>query len=622
MSEEIQTVGQALRLGVEHQQHGRLPEAARIYQGILGKNPNQPDALHLLGSVAVMTGQAEKGIDLIGRAIAINPSAAGYHNGMGIALATLGRNEEAIAAQRRAIELNPKLFNAWHNLGSVLAAEGRYEEAVESFKVAVQLKPADANVRNGLGVALLLSKRIDEAISEFEEVRRLSPNLVTVYMHLGTAYLECAMHDEAMACFDKALALEPPTANRLSTKIFAMHYQPGVDSAAILKVARQWDELVSAPLPRLVSSHADDRTADRKLRIGYVSPDFRDHPVGRSILPLLVNHDRGEFEIFCYSNAAREDSTTAKLRACDVVWRNIHRESDDRAAEMIRGDKIDVLVDLALHTVGHRLAVFARKPAPVQMSYLGYCSTTGMGAMDYRVTDGFIDPAGVDLGVYSERTIRLPRNYLGYVAAGEAPDVSPLPCLDGGDVTFGCLNKFAKCSADALEVWGRILQSVPKSRLIIHASDGKHLDRARERFERAGVVASRVEFIGKQDWPAYMRTYGRIDIGLDPFPYNGGVTTCEALSMGVPVITRSGDTGVGRVGRSILSNVGLSELIAQSRDEYVGLAVGLANDFDRLKRLRAELRARLVDSPMMDGAQLTQDIEAAYRDAWREYCAG
>jgi protein O-GlcNAc transferase len=622
MSEEIQTAGQALRLALEHQQHGQLAEAARIYQGILAKNPNQPDALHLLGTVAVMTGQAEKGIDLIGRAISINPSAAGYHNGLGIALAMLGRNDEAIAAQRRAIEIDPKLFNAWHNLGSVLASGGRYEEAVESFKVAVKLKPDDANVHNGLGVALLLSKRIDEAIAEFEEVRRLSPHFAQVYMHLGTAYLECAMHDEAMACFDKALALEPPTANRLSTKIFAMHYQPGADSTAILKTATQWDELVTAGLPRPAPPHSNDQTADRKLRIGYISPDFRDHPVGRSVLPLLAQHDRGQFEIFCYSSAAREDATTAKLRDCDVVWQNIYRLSDDRAAEMVRGDKIDILVDLALHTVGHRLSIFARKPAPVQMSYLGYCSTTGLKAMDYRVTDGYIDPPGGDPAVYSERTIRLPRNYLCYVPTGEAPDISPPPCLDSGIITFGCLNKFTKCSDSSLELWALILRAVPKSRLILHAMAGKHLDRLRERFERGGVSTSRLEFVDKHDWPRYMQAYARIDIALDPFPYNGGVTTCDALSMGVPVVTLSGDTGVGRVGRSILSNVGLPELIAETSETYLLLAVELANDVDRLKRLRAELRTRLMKSPMMDGRQLTRDIESVYRNAWREYCAG
>jgi predicted O-linked N-acetylglucosamine transferase (SPINDLY family) len=425
-----------------------------------------------------------------------------------------------------------------------------------------------------------------------------------------------------MACFDRALALEPPTANRLSTKIFAMHYQPGEDSVGILKTARQWDELVTAPLPRPALPHANDRTTDRKLRIGYVSPDFRDHPVGRSILPLLAHHDRGEFEIYCYSSATREDSTTAKLRACDVVWQNIHRLNDDRAAEMVRNDRIDILVDLALHTVGHRLALFARKPAPVQMTYLGYCSTTGLSAMDYRVTDGHVDPPGIDLTVYSERTIRLPRNYLCYVPTGEAPDVSPLPCLGGGVVTFGCLNKFAKCSVDALALWTRILQLVPNSRLILHAIAGKHLDRVRERFERGGVSASRLEFVGKQNWPEYMQTYARIDIGLDPFPYNGGVTTCEALSMGVPVVTLSGNTGVGRVGRSILSNVGLAELIAQTPEQYLQLAVDLANDLDRLKRLRAELRPRLVESPMMDGPQLTRGIESVYRNAWRQYCAG
>ncbi len=620
MTQNPQTVSQALQIAVDHQQHGRLSEAAQIYRAILAQHPNQPDALHLLGVVAVMSGQAEKAIDLIGRAISINPSAAGYHDSLGIALATLGRENEAIASHRKAIELDPKLFNAHYNLGSVLASSGRSDEAISSFEIAVQLKPNDLNARNGLGIALLLSKRVDEAITQFEEAKRLFPNSAQVFMHLGTAYLECAAIDESLACFDRALALEPPTAKRLDTKIFAMHYHPRYDSPAILKTAKEWDKLVTASLPQPLAPHSNDRTPDRKLRIGYVSPDFRDHPVGRSILPVLSHHDRGQFEIYCYWSAWREDSTTAKLRESADAWRDIGRLRDERADEMIRSDRIDILVDLALHTVGNRLTLFARKPAPVQMSYLGYCSTTGLSAMDYRISDPHVDPPEVDLAVYSEETIRLPRNYLCYAPTGDAPDISPPPCVTNGVVTFGCLNKFAKCSPASLDLWAKILNSIPDSRLILHAGPGKHLDRVRQQFQRGGVSPSRLEFIGKQDWLQYMQTYARIDIALDPFPYNGGITTCEALSMGVPAITLSGKTGVGRVGRSILSNVGLPELIAQTPNEYVQLAINFAKDINRLKQLRTELRPRLQASPMMDGKQLTRDIESIYRTAWRTFC--
>jgi predicted O-linked N-acetylglucosamine transferase (SPINDLY family) len=428
------------------------------------------------------------------------------------------------------------------------------------------------------------------------------------------------LHDEAIACFDRALSLEPPVAKRLSTKIFAMHCHPGHDAVSILKSARQWGELATAPLIGRTITHSNDRTADRKLRIGYVSPDFRNHPVGRSILPLLTNHDREQVEIFCYASVSPEDSTTSKLRQCAVSWRDIFRTTDERAAEMIRGDRIDILVDLALHTVGNRLSLFARKPAPVQMTYLGYCSTTGLSAIDYRLSDPFVDPPEIDLSFYSEQTVRLPRNYLCYAPLGDAPEVSPPPCLSGDGVTFGCLNNFMKCSAASLDLWARILQAIPGARLILHAWAGEHLDRVRERFERGGVSPSRLEFVGKQDWPQYMQTYGRIDVALDPFPYNGGITSCDALWMGVPVITLSGKTAVGRVGRSILSNVGLPELVAQTPEQYVQLAVDLANDPDRLRKLRGELRPRLLESPLMDGRQLARDIESVYRNAWRTYC--
>jgi protein O-GlcNAc transferase len=612
------TISDALRAGIEHQRRGQLAEARRIYQSILEKTPDHADALHLLGIIAVMTGQPDKAVDLIRHAIVANPAAAAYHDDLGIALAGLGREDEAIASHQKALELNPKLFNAHFNLAGVLILSGRFDQALASFNAALELKPDDANAHNGIGVACILLHRLDDALAAFNRAKQLNPNSAQAEMNLGNVRLDCGQHDAAMAHFDRALSLEPTKSARLSNRIFALHYHPRSTAADLLAAARQWHERIGQPLQASIRPHSNDRRPDRKLRIGYVSPDFRKHVISRCMLPVLANHDRGQFEIYCYASVAHEDEMTSKLRQHSDAWRDIRRFSDQRVADMIREDRIDILVDLALHSLGNRLTVFARKPAPVQITYLGYCSTTGLSAMDYRLSDPHVDPA--DSADYSEKTIRLPNTYLCYELEHQTPQISPPPCMARGSVTFGCLNNFTKSSSDALDLWGQILQSVPDSRLILHAKPGQHLQNVREQFARWGVSPDRLEFLGRQDWPQYIETYSRIDIALDPLPYNGGVTTCDALWMGVPIVTLSGRTAVGRVGRSFLSNVGFPQWIAQTPQQYLKLAVELAGDFGLLQELRPELRSRLRGSPLMNPVQLTRDIESAFRQTWQNYC--
>ena len=292
---------------------------------------------------------------------------------------------------------------------------------------------------------------------------------------------------------------------------------------------------------------------------------------------------------------------------------------DAQAVDLIRQDEIDILVDLALHTGTNRLLIFARKPAPVQVTYLGYCSSTGVETMDYRLSDPYLDPPASDLSLYSEKTIRLPETYWCYNPRGLMPAPSPPPVEEAGHITFGCLNNFAKVSP-ALDLWAEILRNVPESRLIIHSPPGAHLDAVRERFAGKGISTDRLEFPPHQRWPEYVRTYGRIDIALDPFPWCGGITTCDASWMGVPVVSLVGRTAVGRGGASILANIGLPELIAHTPEQYVKIAVGLANDLPRLAELRRTMRPRMQASPLMDAPRFARNIEAAYRQMWRIWC--
>jgi predicted O-linked N-acetylglucosamine transferase (SPINDLY family) len=360
------------------------------------------------------------------------------------------------------------------------------------------------------------------------------------------------------------------------------------------------------------------------LRIGYVSADFRDHPVGRFLLPLLQRHDSRKFEVFCYSNGPHVDAITKSLQRHAHRWRSIIGQNDDEAAEQIRADRIDLLVDLSGHTSGNRLLVFARKPAPVQVNYLGYPGTTGLTAMDYRLTDRFADPPGLTEPLHVEKLQHLPRTNWCFAPPQDSPPLEPPPAIRRGCVTFGSFNNFGKMTGAMFAVWAEILRQVPGSRLLLKAP-ALRAQGTRQRilgnFAAQGIEANRLDLHDWQpDYASHLALYGEMDIALDTFPYNGTTTTCDALWMGVPVVTLAGQSHVSRVGLSLLSNVRLPETIATTAEEYIRLAVQLAHDPDRLKILRAQLRERLTTSPLMDADGFTRDVEAAYRQIWRIWC--
>ena len=327
------------------------------------------------------------------------------------------------------------------------------------------------------------------------------------------------------------------------------------------------------------------------------------------------------FEIFCYDTMSRPDAVTERCRSQVDVWRELAGRTDEEVARVIRGDRIDILVDLTMHLANSRLLVFARKPAPIQVTYLAYCGTTGLSTMDYRLSDPYLDPPGEEDGCYSEETIRLPETYWCYQPAIVPPPPSPLPALQAGHLTFGCLNNFGKITAPCLEAWSRLLQAIPEARLLLHAQEGGHRDRVWDYLEERGVGRDRLTFVGRSTIEEYLRLYERIDVGLDPFPYGGGTTTCDALWMGVPVVSLAGQTAVGRGGLSILSNVGLPELVGHDVSEYASIASRLAQDRPRLCELRSTLRSRMQRSPLMDAPRFARGVEAAYRTIWQRFCA-
>ena len=505
-----------------------------------------------------------------------------------------------------------------YQLAKSLKKLHRAEEAMAAYRQAIALRPSYAEAHNNLGNLLHGAGRLDEAMDEFRRALRYRPDLVEIYVNIGHVLKDTGQVHEAIAAYRQAMAIKPnwPTWDHL---LMILNYAPDLGPEQILQQHLRWGEACTAFARSEQAASSEPRgrhAAGHRLRIGYVSPNFSRHVVGFNLLPLIERHDRSSHEIFLYSNVLRPDELTDRFRATCDHYHDITAMTDAQVAALVRRDRIDVLVDLALHTVGNRLPVFARKAAPVQVTWAGYPGTTGLRQIDYRLTDPYLDPPGQMDAFYVEQSWRLPDSFWCYKPYSEPPDVSSLPALANGHITFGCPNGFCKVNPAVIELWSRVLCELPSSRMLLLSPPGAHRDRTLELFRAHGVDSARIEFVGIQSIDRYLRTFHRIDIGLDTFPYNGHTTTIESMWMGVPVVTLMGRTVVGRAGWCQLNNIALSELAAHEPAQFVRLAAALANNLPRLGELRAGLRRRMENSPLMDFDRFTGNLEAAFRQMW------
>ncbi len=633
---------------------GQSDAAISAYRQAIALQPNYAEAYNNLGKVLRDQGQMEQAIAACRQAVALQPAFAEAYSNLGQTLRDAGLLEEAVTSGRRAIALKPTLVEAHNHLGNTWHDLGHFDEAMASYRQAIALQPDNATAHSNLGhilremgqpVEAIAACRAaithrntlpaahanlgnalrdlgqpDAAIAAYRQAIALRPGYPEAHGNLGTAWRDVGQLDEAIASYRQALMLNPRLVATHSDLIFTLYHHPAFDTRAIADQLALWNQQYAEPLRQDITPHPNHPIPDRRLRIGYVSPDFREHPVGHFLLPLLTRHDRDHFEIHCYAQVPVPDARTGQLRAQADHWHSIVGLNDEQAATLIREHQIDILVDLALHTAHHRLLVFARKPAPVQLTYLAYAGSSGLSTMDYRLSDPFLDPPDAIESHDSEQTLRLPRTYWCYQPV-ESPPVTPLPAHTAGHITFGCLNNFPKVSGPALETWTRLLQVMPDAQLLLLAPEGSARRRIREFLEQAGVDPRRLRFVERAPLSTYLQMFAQIDIALDPFPYGGGTTTCDALWMGVPVVSLAGQTAVGRGGGSILSNIGLPELVARTKEEYVQIASNLARNIPHLDHLRMTLRDRMQASPMMDAPQFTRDVEQAYRTIWSHWCA-
>jgi len=612
-----------LRMGATAHGKGDLDTAARRYEEVLQIDPKQADALHLLGMVFHAKENYERAAELIQEAVNIQPKYPAYLLNLGVVLRELGRLDDAIAVNKRAMSLDSKNPHVPFNLGRAYQEKRDWKAAINAYQRALALDPDMAQAHNNIGWALKEQGLLGEAHQSLTKALALQPKSAGTRGNLGGVYKDMGKLDDAIANYRKALSLKASMAGVGSNLLLTLNYHAEYSGAFIAREHRTWAARHANTLPPLTRAAAAASTPDRPLRIGYVSPDFRVHSVGFFIEPIVKAHDASRVTSVLYADGIRRDAVSERLKGAAGEWRDLYGWSDEKVAQQVVDDRIDILVDLAGHTAGNRLLAFARRPAPIQITYLGYPNTTGMDAMDYRLTDAWADPPNEADDLHTETLLRLPHGFLCYQPPPSTPPPSAVPQTTQGHVTFGSFNNLTKITPEVVAVWCSVLHATPGSRMILKSrplADADVMRAYRDLFESHDIAPDRLELVGHTaSINDHLALYSRIDVGLDPFPYNGTTTTCEALWMGVPVITLAGDRHAGRVGVSIGNNVGLTELIADSIPDYIERATALAADMDRLAGLRSSLRERMKDSFLLSPQQFTAALEDMYFKAFADH---
>jgi predicted O-linked N-acetylglucosamine transferase (SPINDLY family) len=647
---------ETIEIAQGHYRAGRASEAAAICQKILARDPNDVAALDLLGLVALQSQQIDlaercftklveihpsvahwnhlgisyaqssrlpQAADCFARGLQIDPNDAPTLRNLAMALVSLGRELEARAVFERLVELQPGDRHAAATLGEMLVRAGEKQRSEAVLRRAIALNPNDAVLASGLAILIGEQGRVTEAIALAQTAIARDPKHGPAYNTLGVALIIAGDAPRARQAFRQACDVWPHFAPARHNLLLALHFDEETSRQQIWEEHARFDAIHAAPLALEIRPHDNDPGMDRPLRVGYVSGDFYAHSVASFIEPVIQSHDRNNVEVYCYSNVARRDEITRSIQATAHAWRDITLLTDTAVCEVVRQDKIDILVDLSGHTPANRLLAFARKPAPVQVSWLGYCDTTGLRAMDYWLCDEHLNPTGGGSdALASERIVRLPNSFVCYLPWGQAPPVNELPAQSaGGAITFASFNNIAKLNDRVLDLWCAVLRDIPNSRLLVVAPrvhERQPYELLAERFAQRGIERRRVKLMPAVSMPEYHALYHQVDVLLDTFPFTGHTISMQALWMGVPMLSLIGPTHVSRRPLMMWSNLGLADLVAHTPDEYRKIAKELCGNIDRLAELRRTLRDRLIASPLLDAKTFTANLEATYRRLWSQ----
>ncbi|TAK99227.1 MAG: tetratricopeptide repeat protein [Rhodospirillaceae bacterium] len=618
----LNTYGNTLR------QAERYDEAIEILRQAIALDERHAEAHNNLGLAYALKHRMDDAVHHLGRAAALRPESSVISNNYGALLLRLFRFEECIAALENAIARDPNYDDALVNLGIAHYMLGHADQAIAAYKRVIARNPDSSFAHYSLGVSYLEDQRLAEAEVEITRALELDPKNALARNTLGVLLLD--QHRVADACAAMRAAADVNTSSAptfYSNYAFASLYDPALSNSQILEIHKEFGRRYATADVDRTKPHRNDRSPDRKLRLAYLSSDFRAHSVAYFFESLLEKHDRSQFEILLYSDTTRKDAVTDAMRAGADRWVETGGLVTDVFARQLVTDKIDILVNLGGHTSGNRLPACAVKPAPVQIEYLGYPETSGVPAMQYRISDQQADPAGVAEPWCTEELVRMPHCFHCYRPHGRAPDVAPPPFLVNGFITYTSFNVLPKVTDRVIAVWAEILRAVPNARFLLKCKqlrDVRIQQLIRDKFADEGVDPGRIDMTAfVPSIQAHLNTYAKADLGLDPFPYNGTTTTCEAMWMGVPVLTIRGDNHRGRVGYSLLHAVGLDhDFVVDGVEAYVSRAIALGRDPSPLIAVRSGLRARMAASPLCDEVGFTKELEATYRRLWRRWCTG
>ncbi len=601
----------------------RQQEAIAILHQSLAHDGDERILLSRIGDVYHDQGDHAAALAWYEKAVAANPSDVESYNAVGVCRALLGDVPGAFAAFKEALRLAPQHARTHANVGTVYLRVGDTARACVSLNAAIKFQPDLATAHATLANALFREDRIAESIASGQRAIGADPRCTEGHLALGTAFANQGRLREAAACYQAAMDIDSRNLKAASNLHFILNYADWLNATEradkLRTLGNLWNRFAAAK-----TKWTNNKDPGRKLRVAYLSPDLRKHPVGYFLTPIMDSHDSQEFEILCYSSSSKPlDELSRRFRDRAAIWRDVVDIDDEALACRIREDRVDILVDLAGHTAGNRLAVLARSAAPVQATYLGYPSTTNLMAVDYMIADETVCPRRDD-SLYSESVVRLPHFFLCFEPHPEAPEVAPPPLASNGFVTFGSFNHLPKITTWTVGLWAQILSKVARSRLIMKTrpfADVETRQRLVGLFAEQGIAKERLTLMGPTSLADHLSTYGKIDLALDSVPYCGGTTSCEALWMGVPLVTLRGESFCQRMGASLLHVLGLDALVTTDADAYVATAIALARDANRMAQLRNDLRPRMAASPVCDGARFTRDLENTYRNMWQRWCA-
>jgi predicted O-linked N-acetylglucosamine transferase (SPINDLY family) len=604
-------------LGNLHRRAEQYQAAADNYLACLTSNPDHAAAAYNLGLVLSAAGRATEAASWFETVVRLEPHNADAHSRLGDCHMRTGKLLQGVAHFRMAVELKPADPRGQYNLGLALSNAGDTSAAHECLRKALDLHPDYPEAHNALGLNLEALCRKDDAMFHYQKSVELKPDLADGWSNLGVNLTEQGRVEEALACLRESLVHRPNAAPIHSNLLLLLNYSSNATPADVRDEHLAWGKRfggTTPPRPGIPEPH----DPNRPMRIGYLSADFRTHTVAGFIELLLRHHDRERVEVYAYAQVPRPDDTTERLKSLADHWRPVAALTDHALADQIRNDRIDCLIDLSGHTAGNRLLTLAERPAPIQATLFGYPNTTGLAAVDFRITDPVSDPPGAE-ELYAEGLLHLPETAWAYLPPADAPAVTPLPAAGRRTFTFGCLNNAAKISDKCLDTWVTLLQTTPGTRLVVLGGQSQTgARRLTERFLAAGVFRDRIEVVMRLPRSEYFEAYQMFDLSLDPFPYNGGVTTGDSLWMGVPVLTVEGNTYHSRQGAMVMRHLGLGEFVAGSPADLIKLAQGWTRKRPALADIRAGLRDRLAASPLCDSPRYVRHLEGALRREWEK----